>query len=237
SNKLEVKEALKRIEKDKTVGPDNISTHELKIWERVDHRRYILATMVDGKILKEPKGFAYENAYDKIPRKVLWNDLEKKGIHQGSTLSPNLFALVLNVLIEHIKEPMPQYILSADDIILRDELNGKLELWRQALEAHRFHISRSKTKYMECKFSKRRTNSTIEENIGDNIIPQVTRFKKKVGVALIVEKIIESRLRLFLNMWKILIEALIRGRPRKNTLKMIKKILDLNVLSMNMIYN
>ncbi|KAF1894127.1 hypothetical protein Lal_00004046, partial [Lupinus albus] len=27
----------------------------------------------------------------------------------------------------------------------REKLNGKLEIWRQALEAHDFHISRSKT--------------------------------------------------------------------------------------------
>ena len=49
-------------------------------------------------------------------------------------------------------------MLFADDIILVDEtragVNAKLELWRQTLESRGFRLSRTKTKYMECKFSK-----------------------------------------------------------------------------------
>ena len=69
----------------------------------------------------------------------------------------------------------------ANDIILeeesREELNEKLALWRQAFQVYGFHISRSKMKYMKCEFSKRCINSNIEVKIGDNTIPQVTRFK------------------------------------------------------------
>ena len=105
----------------------------------------------------------------------------KIGLHQGSTLSPYLFTLVMDVLTEHIQEPVPQCMLFADDIVLagesREEINGKLELWRQALETHGFRISRSKTEYMECKFSKRRTSSNVEVKVGDDTIPQVARFK------------------------------------------------------------
>jgi len=72
-------------------------------------------------------------------------------------------------------------MLFADDVVLlgesREELNGRLETWRQALEAYGFRLSRSKTDYMECKFSKRRSMSTLEVKVGDHIIPQVTRFK------------------------------------------------------------
>jgi hypothetical protein len=50
-------------------------------------------------------------------------------------------------------------MLFANDKILlgdsREKLNGKLEVWRQVLEADDFRLSRSKTKYMEWKFSKR----------------------------------------------------------------------------------
>ena len=53
-------------------------------------------------------------------------------------------------------------MLFADDIILigeiKEEINKKLELWRQILEARGFRLSRSKTEYMECKFRKRRNN-------------------------------------------------------------------------------
>jgi hypothetical protein len=103
------------------------------------------------------------------------------GLHQGSTLSPYLFTLVLDVLTKHIQEPVPQCMLFADDIVLvgesREEINGKLELWRQTLEAHGFRLSRSKTEYMECRFSKKRANNSLRVKIGDHNIPQVTRFK------------------------------------------------------------
>jgi len=69
----------------------------------------------------------------------------------------------------------------ADDVVLlgelREELNGRLEIWKQALETYGFHLSRSKTEYMECNFSNRRSRSTLEVKVGDHTIPQVTRFK------------------------------------------------------------
>jgi len=72
-------------------------------------------------------------------------------------------------------------MLFADDVVLlaesREKLNRRLETWRQALEAYGFRLSRSKTEYMECNFSKRISRSTLEVKFGDHIIPQVTRFK------------------------------------------------------------
>jgi len=103
------------------------------------------------------------------------------GLHQGSTLSPYLFTLVLDVLTEQIQELAPRCMLFADDVVLlgesREEVNGRLETWRQALEAYGFRLSRSKMGYMECNFSGRRSRSTLEVKVGDHIIPQVTQFK------------------------------------------------------------
>ena len=96
-------------------------------------------------------------------------------------MSLYLFTLVLDVLIEHIQGSVPWCILVVDDIIpveeLREEINEKLELWREALEAHDFRISRRETKYIVCKFGKKHTNSKLEVEIGNDIIPQVTIFK------------------------------------------------------------
>lgn len=44
---------------------------------------------------------------------------------------------------------------------LREEVNGKLEVWRQALVAHDFHFcfSKIKTQYIELKLSRRDIHS------------------------------------------------------------------------------
>ena len=48
-------------------------------------------------------------------------------------------------------------LLFADDVVLIDEMrkgvNDKLKVWRQTLESKGFRLSRSKTEYLECKFS------------------------------------------------------------------------------------
>jgi len=75
------------------------------------------------------------------------------GLHQGSTLSPYLFVLVMDELTRHIQEEVSWCLLFADDIVLIDEtregVNAKLELWRGVLESKGFRISRTKTEYME----------------------------------------------------------------------------------------
>ncbi|XP_070019709.1 secreted RxLR effector protein 78-like [Nicotiana tabacum] len=56
------------------------------------------------------------------------------GLHLGSTLSPFLFALAMDVLSRHIQGAVPWCMLFADDILLIDEtrsgVNARLELWR-----------------------------------------------------------------------------------------------------------
>jgi hypothetical protein len=48
-------------------------------------------------------------------------------------------------------------MLFANDVVLVDEtragVNGKFELWKDALESKCFRISRTKTEYMMCDFS------------------------------------------------------------------------------------
>lgn len=41
----------------------------------------------------------------------------------------------------------------------REGVNAKLELWREVLESNGFRISRTKTEFMECKFSKNRNRN------------------------------------------------------------------------------
>ena len=73
-------------------------------------------------------------------------------------MSPFLFAIVMDELTRAIQEEILWCMLFADDIVLVDEtrvvVNAKLKIWRQTLESRSFRLSRAKTEYMECKFSK-----------------------------------------------------------------------------------
>jgi len=72
-------------------------------------------------------------------------------------------------------------MLFADDIVLVDEtragVNVKLELWRQTLESRDFRLSRTKTEYMECKFSKQGIEDYSIVILDGQKIPMSSHFK------------------------------------------------------------
>ena len=74
------------------------------------------------------------------------------GLHQGSALSPFLFAIIIDRLTEDIRKDAPCDMLFADDIVLcrqnYRELEEDLEIWRNALERRGLKESRTKTAYL-----------------------------------------------------------------------------------------
>ncbi|KAK3513397.1 hypothetical protein QTP70_014223 [Hemibagrus guttatus] len=74
------------------------------------------------------------------------------GLHQGSALSPFLFAMVMDQLSEEVRQESPWTMMFADDIVIcsesREQVEENLERWRFALERRGMKISRSKTEYM-----------------------------------------------------------------------------------------
>ena len=74
------------------------------------------------------------------------------GSHQGSSLSPYLFAMIMDVLAHGIKDLSPWCMLYADDIVLcgtRSEVvEKKPEEWRRAMEDRGLKINRKKTVYL-----------------------------------------------------------------------------------------
>ncbi|KAK2879894.1 hypothetical protein Q8A73_023706 [Channa argus] len=74
------------------------------------------------------------------------------GLHQGSALSPFLFALVMDRLTDEVRQESPWTMMFADDIVIcsesREQVEENLESWRSALENRGMKLSRSKTEYM-----------------------------------------------------------------------------------------
>ena len=71
------------------------------------------------------------------------------GLHQGSALSPFLFAVIMDSITDEVRREPPWTMLFADDIVIckdtREEVEQRLESWRYALERRGMKVSRSKT--------------------------------------------------------------------------------------------
>ncbi|KAK3560019.1 hypothetical protein QTP86_033818 [Hemibagrus guttatus] len=68
------------------------------------------------------------------------------GLHQGSALSPFLFAVVMDQLSEEVRQESPWTMMFADDIVIcsesREQVEENLERWRFALERRGMKVSR-----------------------------------------------------------------------------------------------
>ena len=66
----------------------------------------------------------------------------KVGLHQGSTLSPFIFTVIMEEISKSIWETVPWCMIFADDIMLvaetREEVSNKLDEWREALKGKGF---------------------------------------------------------------------------------------------------
>ena len=74
------------------------------------------------------------------------------GVHQGSVLSPLIFAIVVDAVSKHAREALLNEILYADDLVLMSEsledLRERFQSWRDTLESKRLRINIRKTKMM-----------------------------------------------------------------------------------------
>ncbi|MCJ8737953.1 hypothetical protein PDJAM_G00030010 [Pangasius djambal] len=117
-----------------------LMSHTMKLWERV----------VEARLRKD----MYERSRT-VVRCAVGQTEEFKvevGLHQGSALSPFLFAMVMDQLSEEVRQESSCTMMFADDIVIcsasREQVEENLERWRFALERRGMKVSRSKTEYM-----------------------------------------------------------------------------------------
>ncbi|XP_070030731.1 uncharacterized protein [Nicotiana sylvestris] len=87
----------------------------------------------------------------------------------------------MDVLTRHIQGEVSWCMLFANDTVLIDKtrcgVNERLEVWRQNLEPKGFKLSRTKTEYLECKFSAEPTEVGLDVRLDSQFIPKKDSFK------------------------------------------------------------
>ena len=103
----------------------------------------------------------------------------KVGLHQGSALSPCLFAMVMYRMTDDIREEAPWNMVFADDIVScsesKEQVEEKLKCWRYALDRRGMKVSSRKTEYM-CVNERQDTGSGTVKLQGEEVT-KVDDFK------------------------------------------------------------
>ena len=85
-------------------------------------------SLYDGAKTRVRVGSAYSEEFE-----------VKVGVHQGSVLSPLLFAIVVDVITENAKRGVVDELLYADDLVIMSEtmedLKERFWNWKNALES------------------------------------------------------------------------------------------------------
>ncbi|KAK3528732.1 hypothetical protein QTP70_010392 [Hemibagrus guttatus] len=177
--KDEVRKALKRMKSGKAVGPDDIP---VEVWKCLGEAAVEFLANLFNRVLENlekaydrvpreelwycmrKSGVAekyvrvVQDMYERsrtVVRCAVGQTEEFKvevGLHQGSALSPFLFAIVMDQLSEEVRQESPWIMMFADDIVIcsesREQVEENLERWRFALERRGMKVSGSKTEYM-----------------------------------------------------------------------------------------
>ncbi|KAK3532943.1 hypothetical protein QTP70_004549 [Hemibagrus guttatus] len=202
--KDEVRKALKRMKSGKAVGPDDIP---VEVWKCLGEAAVEFLANLFNRVLENlekaydrvpreelwycmrKSGVAekyvrvVQDMYERsrtVVRCAVGQTEEfnvEVGLHQGSALSPFLFAMVMDQLSEEVRQESPWTMMFADDIVIcsesREQVEENLERWRFALERRGMKVSRSKTEYM-C-VNEREGNGTVR--LQGEEVKKVQEFK------------------------------------------------------------
>ncbi|KAK3521037.1 hypothetical protein QTP86_003681 [Hemibagrus guttatus] len=170
--KDEVRKALKRMKSGKAVGPDDIP---VEVWKCLGEAAVEFLASLFNRVLENlekaydrvpredlwycmrKSGVAekyvrvVQDMYERsrtVVRCAVGQTEEfnvEVGLHQGSALSPFLFAIVMDQLSEEVRQESPWTMMFADDIVIcsesREQVEENLERWRFALERRGMKVS------------------------------------------------------------------------------------------------
>ncbi|XP_047497766.1 uncharacterized protein LOC125044848 [Penaeus chinensis] len=130
-----------------------------------------------------------EKAFDRVPRELVYWSLPKKGVpetpqgtsevglHQGSSLSPLLSIIVIDVVSEECGEGLLWETLFVDDLVIsatsEKNLEAQLRKWKKALQGRGLKVNMKKNVVMR---SSKGAGINIKEESGAKY-DQVDEFK------------------------------------------------------------
>ncbi|XP_071695187.1 uncharacterized protein [Rutidosis leptorrhynchoides] len=154
----EVRLALRKMGRNKSVGPDQIP---IEAWRCLGDTGVRWLTCLFNKTFRSSKMPMEWRLSETIPIYKNKGDAQCCGI----------------------QECIPWCLIFTDDIVLvsdsKEELNRRLEQWRVALESNGLYISRQKTEYLSCDFDRNVDEQSDGVNIciGDQILHPQTSFR------------------------------------------------------------
>ncbi|KAK3564059.1 hypothetical protein QTP86_007531 [Hemibagrus guttatus] len=187
--KDEVRKALKRMKSGKAVGPDDIP---VEVWKCLGEAAVEFLASLFNRVLenlekaydrvpREELWYCMKSGVAEKYVRVMQDMYERSrtvvrcavsqteefnvevGLHQGSALSPFLFAIVMDQLSEEVRQESPWTMMFADDIVIcsesREQVEENLERWREGSGTVRLQGEEVK-KVQEFKY----LGSTVQSN-------------------------------------------------------------------------
>ncbi|XP_063586486.1 uncharacterized protein LOC134763884 [Penaeus indicus] len=166
-----------------------LTSHTLKMWKRIiDKRLRNRVVISDHQFGFMPNRSTTDTIFTsrKTCVRCAVGDTEEfevtVGLHQGSALSSFLFAVITDCLTAPVQREAPWDMLFADDVVVcavtKEEVEQRLELWREAMEVRGMEVSRQKTEYLKLRTGNEDTDEVVE--MQGEVVKQA--WKKVTGI-------------------------------------------------------
>ncbi|KAG5590370.1 hypothetical protein H5410_040884, partial [Solanum commersonii] len=161
----EVIRAISRMSRGRATEPDEIPVY---FWKSADKAGIEWLTRLFNVIFKTTK----------MPDEWRWSTMVPLYKNKGDIQNYNNYRGIK--LLGHtmkIWERVVEMMVRRGVSISENQVNARLEVWRQMLESKGFRLSRTKTEYLRCNFSDVVEEAEVEVRLASQIIPKRESFK------------------------------------------------------------